>query len=67
MSTWIKGRINWYDAQSGRGSIVSDDNVWYRIHEFTALLAPTDPQTRVEFELAIDSIHPIVKQVREAV
>ncbi len=61
----MRGRINWYDAESGRGSIISDDNIWYRIHEFTmGTRAEWTPGTPVEFELASSSIHPIVTVVK---
>jgi cold shock CspA family protein len=68
--TWALGHINWYDPNSGKGSIIGDDGVWYRIHEYSNLeVASTDQlkdQLRVRFELAPDSVHPIVRNVKDA-
>lgn len=65
MRTTIFGRINWFDASSHRGCIISDDNVWYRIHEFTTIdVDHLEPNQRVEFQLVNSSIRPIVEAVR---
>ena len=67
--SWISGHINWYDPSSGKGSIIGDDGVWYRIHEFSEIRSlkqkALKAKTRVEFILANDSIHPIIKCIRE--
>lgn len=60
MTNWIHGRINWYDAESGHGSLISDDNVWYRVHEFVNMPG-NEPGRRVQWALAPSSIHPIVE------
>lgn len=60
----IKGIINWYDKESGHGCIVSDDTVYYRIHEFTDINIELEPKMAVVFELANSSIHPIVMKVK---
>jgi len=64
---WILGKVNWYDSESGKGSIVGDDGVWYRIHEFSEIQAGTKGLTdkaRVKFALVKDSVHPIVRAVK---
>ena len=60
----MRGKINWYDESSGRGSIIGENNVWYRIHEFTQIDGILSPNTQIIFTSALDSIHPIVKQVK---
>ncbi len=66
---WISGAINWYDTNTGRGSIIGDDGVWYRIHEFVELKGlvkrELKSKARVQFELAKGSVHPIVQTVRD--
>ena len=68
-ANWISGRVNWYDPTTGKGSIISDAGIWYRIHEFSQIITrkskPLTEKARVEFELARDSINPIVKTVRQ--
>ena len=68
--TWIQGHVNWYDPNTGKGSIISDDGIWYRIHEFSEIQNQKQnalkEKVRVEFELARDSVHPIVRNVRKA-
>ena len=58
------GKINWYDVASGKGSIIGDNGIWYRINEFTrlGLQTPSEifPGQRVVFSLANTSVHPIV-------
>jgi cold shock CspA family protein len=67
--SWSSGQINWYDPHSGKGSIIGDDGIWYRIHEFSEIQIKKQEalkeKTRVEFELAKDSVHPIIKSVRQ--
>lgn len=69
-TAWALGHINWYDPDSGKGSIIGDDGVWYRIQEFSEIQSKKTKNlkvhTRVEFALALDSINPIIKCVREA-
>jgi cold shock CspA family protein len=69
-NTWALGHINWYDPKSGKGSIIGDDGVWYRIHEFSKIEAKLskslNQKVRVEFELANDSVHPIIKSIRKS-
>lgn len=66
--TWIFGQVNWYDPDSGQGSIISDDGIWYRIHEFSdiqkTLQHSLTEKTRVAFDLVNDSIYPVIKNVR---
>ena len=66
---WSQGHVNWYDPESGKGSIIGDDGIWYRIHEFSEIQTGKSralkEKARVEFELATDSIHPIIKSVRQ--
>lgn len=68
MKLTIKGSVNWYDPDTGRGSIIGDDGNWYRIHEFVKLkeLDHTElkEKTRVQFELANSSVHPIIKTIK---
>ena len=66
---WVSGHINWFDPDSGKGSIIGDDGIWYRIHEFSEIQTKKNKllktKTRVEFQLAQDSVNPIIKSVRE--
>jgi cold shock CspA family protein len=68
--TWILGHINWYDPHSGKGSIISDDGIWYRIHEFCEIQSDNQKalkeKARVEFELTNDSVYPIIRTVRQS-
>lgn len=65
---WNKGRINWYDPESKHGSIIGDDGNWYRIHEFTQgngdLTVSLTPDQRIEYQLALSSVHPIIERIR---
>jgi cold shock CspA family protein len=67
--TWIVGHINWYDPHTGKGSIIGDDGIWYRIHEFADIQQRKQralkDKARVEFKLASDSVHPVVTTVRQ--
>ena len=69
-STVVKltGEVNWFDVHSGKGSIAGDDGILYRIHEFSEIQSAKAKtlreKVRVEFELANDSIHPIIRTVR---
>ena len=66
---WNMGHINWYDPHSGKGSIIGDDGIWYRINEFSDIQinkhSALREKSRVEFILAKDSVHPIIKSVRK--
>jgi cold shock CspA family protein len=68
-SSWILGRVNWYDPESSKGSIIGDDGNWYRINEFSEIKTNTQNtlkvNARVKFELALDSVHPIIKRIHE--
>lgn len=67
--TWLSGTINWYDPSTGRGTIIGDDGVWYRIHEFIKLheilATKFKDKVRVEFKLVRDSIRPVIFAVRD--
>lgn len=56
------GKINWYDLESRRGSIIGDDNVWYRIPDCLYGL-DFKPGERVRFELSLASKYPVITRV----
>lgn len=64
--TWLSGKINWFDTESGRGSILGSDGNMYRIHDFTLIDkgARIKANTHVEFTLQLSSKNPIVECVR---
>ena len=66
---WVQGQVNWFDPNSGEGSICGDDGVLYRIHEFSEIqnkkIRALKEKVRVEFQLARDSVHPIIKAIRQ--
>lgn len=64
VNNMLTGKINWYDRFSKKGSIIGDNGIYYRIHEFTTLSHKVlFTGESVAFNLAINSIHPIVQEV----
>jgi hypothetical protein len=56
------GTVNWIDSD-GRGSILGDNDVMYRIHDFTVIFGSASAGKRVEFRLDSCSSNPIVKTI----
>lgn len=65
---WVLGQVSWFDPNTGKGSICGDDGILYRVHEFAEIQnqkkRALKEKARVEFQLARDSIHPIIKTIR---
>lgn len=65
---WVLGQVSWFDPNTGKGSIYGDDGILYRVHEFAEIQNQKNrvlkDKARVEFQLARDSIHPIIKTIR---
>ncbi len=63
---WIQGKINWFDSETGRGSILGNDGNMYRIQDFSSIERrdKLKPNALVTFKLTVSSINPIIEAVR---
>ncbi len=63
---WLTGTINWFDLETGRGSILGSDGSMYRIHDFTLIDKGSRLKARaqVEFTLQLSSKNPILERIR---
>lgn len=64
---WVNGTVNWYDPNTGRGSILGDDGSMYRIQDFSKIESGSvAPQSKVAFKLSLSSKNPIIESVAKS-
>lgn len=62
---YIIGKINWWDPVTGRGSVISESDEWYRIPEHLKLPFMPEPGMLVAFSLVKSSNSPIMEDIRK--